>query len=85
VRLNTEMGVVIDSSLLAGRLKDGLDTHIGRMAYELRLAEDGSLVWIEHPCRRGAAHQRTERQRRPALLRLVPVAAADRLAALTTG
>jgi putative cardiolipin synthase len=47
VRLNTEMGVVIDSPLLAGRLKDGLDNYIGQVAYELRLAEDGSLVWIE--------------------------------------
>ncbi len=47
-RLNTEMGVVIDSPILAGRLADEFRTDIPRDAYEVRLAADGrSLEWID--------------------------------------
>jgi len=45
--VNTEIGVAIDSSVLAAQVEllapvRALD------AYELRLAEDGGIVWVEH-------------------------------------
>ena len=46
-RLNTEMGVVVESSLLASRLASALDTGLPRDAYELRLAGNGDLEWLE--------------------------------------
>ena len=46
--LNTEMGLVIDSSTLAQRLTDFFDTDVPMLAYEVRLASDGrNLEWIE--------------------------------------
>jgi putative cardiolipin synthase len=48
-RLNTEMGAVVDSPVLARRLSDAFDDRIQDTAYEVRLAADGhSLEWIEH-------------------------------------
>jgi putative cardiolipin synthase len=47
-RLNTEMGVVIESPTLASRLATEFDSRIPRDAYEVRLAADGrSLEWID--------------------------------------
>lgn len=47
-RLNTEMGLVIDSPALAGQLGAIFDTAVPEVAYEVRLAPDGdSLLWIE--------------------------------------
>jgi putative cardiolipin synthase len=47
-RLNTEMGLVIDSPLLAQRLAEFFDTVVPLVAYEVRLAPDGrNLEWIE--------------------------------------
>ena len=47
-RLNTEMGLVIDSPKLAERLAEFFDTVVPFAAYEVRLASDGrSLEWIE--------------------------------------
>jgi putative cardiolipin synthase len=46
-RLNTEMGVVIESAALATRLSSTLDTGLPRDAYEVRFAQDGrSLEWV---------------------------------------
>jgi putative cardiolipin synthase len=45
-RLNTEMGVLIESSALARQLSDALDAGLPRNAYEVRLAE-GKLEWRE--------------------------------------
>jgi putative cardiolipin synthase len=48
-RLNTEMGLVIDSSALAQRLADGFDRQVPIVAYEVRIGPDGNrLQWIEH-------------------------------------
>ena len=48
VRLNTEMGVVLDSQRLASRLSDLLANVAPRATYEVRLAADGQgLEWIE--------------------------------------
>jgi putative cardiolipin synthase len=47
-RLNTEMGLVIDSTVLAQHLADFFDTSVPELAYEVRLAPDGDgLLWIE--------------------------------------
>jgi putative cardiolipin synthase len=46
--LNTEMGLVIDSPVLARGLAEGFDTQVPLLAYEVRLAPDGrSLQWVE--------------------------------------
>jgi cardiolipin synthase C len=46
--LNTEMGLVIDSPLLARRLSEAFDTEIPKVAYEARIAPDGRCPeWIE--------------------------------------
>jgi cardiolipin synthase C len=49
-RLNTEMGVVIESAALAARLSDTLDSALPRDAYELRLT-DNRLEWIDGDAR----------------------------------
>ena len=47
-RLNTEMGVVLESPTLATRLAQAFDDAIPRYAYEVRLMGDGQgLEWIE--------------------------------------
>ncbi len=47
-RLNTEMGLVIDSPVLARGLAEAFDTTVRWVAYEVRLTPDGlSLQWIE--------------------------------------
>lgn len=45
--LNTEMGFVIESPTLAGRITKTFDTIIPDEAYEVRLTESGTLNWIE--------------------------------------
>jgi putative cardiolipin synthase len=45
-RLNTEMGVVLESAQLATRLADALDRDLARNAYEVRLNAE-SLEWID--------------------------------------
>ena len=46
--LNTEMGLVIDSSTMAADLARFMDNEVPSLAYEVRLAPDGeNLVWIE--------------------------------------
>jgi putative cardiolipin synthase len=46
-RLNTEMGVVVESAPLAARLASALDSGLARDAYELRLAANGELEWLD--------------------------------------
>jgi putative cardiolipin synthase len=46
VRLNTEMGFLIDSSQLAQTSADAFEAQIPDSAYEVQL-RDGKLVWIE--------------------------------------
>ncbi len=45
--LNTEMGFVIDSPAMAQRMSSVLDKQIMARAYEVRLAPDGQLRWVE--------------------------------------
>jgi putative cardiolipin synthase len=47
-RLNTEMGLVIESPALAQRLSGAFDTRVPDVAYDVRPATDGNcLEWIE--------------------------------------
>jgi putative cardiolipin synthase len=47
-RLNTEMGLVLNSPVLAGQLSAFFDESVPLTAYEVRLSTDGNgLVWIE--------------------------------------
>ena len=46
-RLNTEMGLMIDSAALGRRLAAVLEERVPRVAYEVRIAADGSLEWID--------------------------------------
>jgi len=45
--LNTEMGLVIESPVLAQQLAAAFDTEVPMGAYEVRLTPDGALEWIE--------------------------------------
>jgi len=47
IHLNTEMGVVIDSPALAARLTETLDRTLPTRAYEVKLDERGSVIWLE--------------------------------------
>ncbi|WP_159627397.1 phospholipase D family protein [Massilia puerhi] len=47
IHLNTEMGMVIDSPALATRLSETLGRTLPTRAYEVRLDEQGSVIWIE--------------------------------------
>jgi putative cardiolipin synthase len=46
-KLNTEMGLVIDSPAMAQQFKALFDTELPLRAYEVRLTGNGSLQWIE--------------------------------------
>lgn len=46
-RLNTELGAIIDSPLLARRLDDAFDEVIPANAYQVKLAANGDLYWLE--------------------------------------
>jgi len=50
-RLNTEMGIVVESQTLASRLSEALDRDMANVAYEVRLSTDGSLAWVERDVR----------------------------------
>ena len=47
MHLNTELGFVIESPALAASVADVFADHVPLMAYEVILAGDGSLNWIE--------------------------------------
>ena len=46
-RLNTEMGVVIESPALGRGIAEWFDTRVPSLAYEVKLGADGDLYWIE--------------------------------------
>lgn len=46
ISLNTEMGLLIDSETMAGRLHEAFDNGLGGLAWEVR-QENGDLVWID--------------------------------------
>ena len=47
VQLNTEMGFVIDSPVLARQIERAFDDGIPERAYEVHLDDDGSLYWLD--------------------------------------
>jgi len=55
IDLNTEMGFVIDSPAMAAQLSKTLQVSMPERAYEVRLDEQGRMVWIE---RSGGSIQR---------------------------
>ena len=52
IRLNTELGFVIESPALARRIEGAFDEGVPARAYEVRLDGDGDLYWVD---RRGGA------------------------------
>lgn len=56
-RLNTEMGIVIESRALAQRIAAAFDGGIPAAAYEPRLSAGGSLYWIERREGREIRHE----------------------------
>lgn len=46
--LNTEMGLVISSPELAGRVTTAFDSAVPSVAYEVQLTSSGELEWVEH-------------------------------------
>ncbi|HTT13168.1 MAG TPA: phospholipase D family protein [Burkholderiaceae bacterium] len=59
-RLNTEMGVVLESPHLATRLSEMFDTAFPQSAYEARLTADGSdIEWIEETAAGAVRHAST--------------------------
>lgn len=46
-KLNTEMGFVIDSPTLAGRIRSFFDSEVPQLSYQVEL-RDGDLEWIEN-------------------------------------
>jgi putative cardiolipin synthase len=60
-RLNTEMGLVLDSPRLAGNLRQAFDTEIRLAAYEVALDAQGTgVVWIERMPDGGERRHTTE-------------------------
>jgi cardiolipin synthase C len=47
LRLNTEMGFVIESPVMAQAIKDKFTTTIPAAAYKVQLSEKGDLQWVE--------------------------------------
>jgi putative cardiolipin synthase len=45
-RLNTEMGVIVESKALAGRMSEVLDRDLPLAAYQVRRAAGGGVEWI---------------------------------------
>lgn len=48
VHINTELGFVIESPELAGKMEAWFDEQVRRLAYELVLDEKGRLQWLEY-------------------------------------
>ena len=46
-RLNTEMGLIIDSPAFAARLSDALDRVAAEVAYTVRLSPQGAVEWVD--------------------------------------
>ncbi|NMM89434.1 hypothetical protein B2J88_34700 [Rhodococcus sp. SRB_17] len=53
-RLNTELGLVIDSPALARHIERAFDVQIPRHSYRVQLSADGALQWREAPAAPGA-------------------------------
>jgi putative cardiolipin synthase len=47
-KLNTELGFVIESPVLARKIENAFNTNIPASSYEVRLSDKGRLYWVEH-------------------------------------
>ncbi len=77
-RLNTEMGFVVDSPSLAKALADSLARDLPDSAYQVRLAPDGTLRWVERVGGAEIVHHREPgaglgKRARVALISLLPI------------
>jgi len=70
-KLNTEMGFIIESQALAQRMETLFERRVPDTAYEVRLAKNGQLYWIE---RRGGAIERYDSEPGAGLWRRAGVA-----------
>src|SRR5699024_3650994 len=57
-RLNTEMGLLIDSPALAGLLSDSFADSMPRHAYSVHLDKRGRLYWVEQGSDGPVTHRR---------------------------
>lgn len=46
--LNTEVGLLIQSEQLQQKISNSLDQSLDKIAYELKLDEQGKIIWLEH-------------------------------------
>ncbi len=46
--LNTEVGLVIESSQLQAQISVMLDQHLPQVAYQLKLNSEGKIVWLDY-------------------------------------
>ena len=60
IDLNTEMGLVIDSPALAGKLGQAMRGSIPQRAYQVLLQPDGTLYWIARDAQGGITRYDTE-------------------------
>ncbi|WP_277957175.1 phospholipase D family protein, partial [Candidatus Nitrotoga sp. HW29] len=47
-KLNTELGFVIESAILADRIANAFNSRIPAESYEVQLSDTGNMYWIEH-------------------------------------
>jgi putative cardiolipin synthase len=57
MHLNTELGFVVESPVMASRLQDSFEKLIPQRAYEVVLDSEGELVWIERNGNRETRHK----------------------------
>jgi len=55
LNLNTELGLVIESPVLAARIETAFRSQVPQLAYQVKLDSDGSLYWLK---RTGSAVER---------------------------
>ncbi len=60
IRLNTELGFIIDSPEMADGIAQMFEREVPKMAYEVRLDEQGHLFWVERPEGGGEIHHQGE-------------------------
>lgn len=46
--LNTEVGLVIESSQLQAQISVMLDQHLPQVAYQLKLNSEGKIIWLDY-------------------------------------
>lgn len=47
-KLNTEVGLVLESEQLQNDVSQSLDRYLPQIAYELQLDENGQIIWLDH-------------------------------------